>query len=262
MPEEYAVEYVVDRIETTSTVFMGVTLGCARCHNHKYDPVYAEGVLPGLRLLQQRAGERPRHEVRQLAADRPGADHGSSNGTGGPGNQIRQAGKSLPEGRANSRPVRRTAQPARRIGIPPMKCRLKRKRKALVARSRRQSRQAAVFDGKAYLDGGDAGGFDIDDRFTLSAWIYAGFHCHRQHRLQDDRQARRARATASNCNNGKVHVHLTSSYVDDAIRVETEETIEPKRWYNITVTYDGSDHGAGRARVHRRQAGQGAGAER
>jgi len=38
IPEEYAVEYVVDRVETTSTVFMGVTLGCARCHNHKYDP--------------------------------------------------------------------------------------------------------------------------------------------------------------------------------------------------------------------------------
>ena len=36
--EEYAVEYVVDRVETTSTVFMGLTLGCARCHDHKYDP--------------------------------------------------------------------------------------------------------------------------------------------------------------------------------------------------------------------------------
>src|SRR5688572_11459403 len=38
IPEEYAVEYVVDRVETTSTVFMGLTLGCARCHDHKYDP--------------------------------------------------------------------------------------------------------------------------------------------------------------------------------------------------------------------------------
>jgi Protein of unknown function (DUF1553)/Protein of unknown function (DUF1549)/Concanavalin A-like lectin/glucanases superfamily/Planctomycete cytochrome C len=38
VPEEYAVEYVVDRIDTTSTVFQGLTMGCARCHNHKYDP--------------------------------------------------------------------------------------------------------------------------------------------------------------------------------------------------------------------------------
>ncbi len=39
VPEEYRNEYVVDRIDTTSTVFMGLTLGCARCHNHKYDPL-------------------------------------------------------------------------------------------------------------------------------------------------------------------------------------------------------------------------------
>ena len=32
-------EYVVDRVDTTSTVFMGLTVGCARCHNHKYDPI-------------------------------------------------------------------------------------------------------------------------------------------------------------------------------------------------------------------------------
>src|ERR1700729_2674341 len=38
IPEEYAVEYVGDRVETTSAVFLGATLGCARCHNHKYDP--------------------------------------------------------------------------------------------------------------------------------------------------------------------------------------------------------------------------------
>ncbi|MCI0336091.1 MAG: DUF1549 domain-containing protein, partial [Acidobacteria bacterium] len=38
VPEEYRIEYVVDRVDTTSTVFMGVTVGCARCHNHKYDP--------------------------------------------------------------------------------------------------------------------------------------------------------------------------------------------------------------------------------
>ena len=38
VPEEFAVEYVVDRVDTTSTVFLGLTMGCARCHNHKYDP--------------------------------------------------------------------------------------------------------------------------------------------------------------------------------------------------------------------------------
>ena len=37
--EEYRVETVVDRVETTSAVFLGLTFGCARCHDHKYDPI-------------------------------------------------------------------------------------------------------------------------------------------------------------------------------------------------------------------------------
>jgi hypothetical protein len=39
VPEEYRTEYVVDRVDTTGTVFLGLTVGCARCHNHKYDPL-------------------------------------------------------------------------------------------------------------------------------------------------------------------------------------------------------------------------------
>jgi len=39
IPEEYLVEYLVDRVETTTGVWMGMTFGCARCHEHKYDPI-------------------------------------------------------------------------------------------------------------------------------------------------------------------------------------------------------------------------------
>jgi hypothetical protein len=39
IPEEYQNEYIVDRIEATSTTWLGLTLGCARCHDHKYDPL-------------------------------------------------------------------------------------------------------------------------------------------------------------------------------------------------------------------------------
>ncbi len=37
--EEYRVEYVADRVRTTSTALLGLTMECARCHDHKYDPI-------------------------------------------------------------------------------------------------------------------------------------------------------------------------------------------------------------------------------
>ena len=39
IPEEYQVEYVADRVDTTFAVWQGLTMGCARCHDHKYDPL-------------------------------------------------------------------------------------------------------------------------------------------------------------------------------------------------------------------------------
>jgi len=38
-PEEFRLEGAMDRVNTTGTVFLGLTLACARCHTHKYDPI-------------------------------------------------------------------------------------------------------------------------------------------------------------------------------------------------------------------------------
>jgi mono/diheme cytochrome c family protein len=39
IPEEYHTAYLVDRVNTTGTVWLGLTIGCAQCHDHKYDPM-------------------------------------------------------------------------------------------------------------------------------------------------------------------------------------------------------------------------------
>ena len=39
LDEEYRVEYAVDRANTVGIGFLGMTVGCARCHDHKYDPI-------------------------------------------------------------------------------------------------------------------------------------------------------------------------------------------------------------------------------
>src|SRR5262249_42626674 len=37
-PKEYVAKYAADRVRNASTVYLGATLGCAECHDHKYDP--------------------------------------------------------------------------------------------------------------------------------------------------------------------------------------------------------------------------------
>jgi len=38
--EEFRIEAVVDRVNTTGDLLLGLTLACAKCHDHKYDPIY------------------------------------------------------------------------------------------------------------------------------------------------------------------------------------------------------------------------------
>ena len=70
IPEEYAVEYVVDRVETTSTVWLGLTLGCARCHNHKYDPFTQKEFYQVFAYFNNVPERGKAYQVRQLAAGR------------------------------------------------------------------------------------------------------------------------------------------------------------------------------------------------
>ncbi len=38
-PEQFRVESIIDRVATTGTVFLGLTIACAQCHDHKFDPI-------------------------------------------------------------------------------------------------------------------------------------------------------------------------------------------------------------------------------
>src|SRR5260370_5713 len=98
---------------------------------------------------------------------------------------------------------------------------------------------AGVFDGKTELNAGNVAGYDIENRFTLSPWVYSDSVPDGSvvSKMLDKPQGK---GYGVYLNQGKVHVHLTSNYDDDAIRLETETPLAAHRWYHLTVTYSGS----------------------
>lgn len=60
-PQEYRFHAMVDRVGTTGTVWMGLTIACAQCHTHKYDPITHTDYFAMFALLN--GADEPEHEV-------------------------------------------------------------------------------------------------------------------------------------------------------------------------------------------------------
>ena len=59
LDEEFRVEYAADRAETVSTVFMGLTMNCCRCHDHKFDPFSQQEYFQVFSIFADPLGEDP-----------------------------------------------------------------------------------------------------------------------------------------------------------------------------------------------------------
>lgn len=240
--EEYAAEYVVDRVDTTSTVFMGMTLACARCHNHKYDPftqkefyqvfAYFDNVPELGRAMKygnspplEPAPTESQKEALRKVDDRLSVINRfiASHETDIARRQAEWE-RSLPGGASLH------WSPAAGLKT---NCTI---RNSKVERVPGIIGEAAKFDGTAFIDAGDACGFDIEDRFTISAWVRDGegpvFT-----RMEDKEEGK---GYAIGIKNGRVQVHLTSNWVNDAVRMESEATLSPGQWHHVAVTYTGS----------------------
>lgn len=267
--EEYAAEYVVDRVDTTATVWLGLTMGCARCHDHKYDP------------LTQR-------EFYQLFAffnNVPENGHAIKIGNSPPvitaptAAQERHLAKldaQLAAAQGKLRKLEPTIAAAQTkweqslAATPPADWTVT---KGLQARYEldgslganssarflegvatfvtRRGRKAALLDGTRYIDCGDAGDFGFFDKFTLTAWVQPqGTHDGTIISRMVEQDADSAFASDSEgysvvLKGGHIQVRMTKRWLDDALRVETEATLSPDQWQHVAVVYDGSRQASG-----------------
>ncbi len=261
IPEEYAVEYVVDRVDTTSTVWLGLTAGCARCHDHKYDPISQKefyqlfayfnnvpergkaikyGNSPPYIKSPTREQAKRLQELTAMAAAK--AKHFQD--FQGELAKTQAAWEMTPRGLDI---IDWSYQRGLKTYLPLTLGYLddpKTNRLIMPPGPNPQGLTAKIFDGERFVDAGDVGAFSFFDKFTVAAWIYpdpkrGGTIVSRM--VDTDR----ADGYSLVLENGKLHVHLVKRWLDDAIRVETVETVTPDRWHHVAFSYDGSRVAAG-----------------
>jgi hypothetical protein len=226
IPEEYAVEYVVDRIETTSTIWLGLTMGCARCHDHKYDPITQKDfyrfyayfnnipergkyfkygntppLIPAPTESQQKTLEELRRNVEQAEAKFAAPD------------AARQAWEqSIAAG-------------------PDLQWSSKRDLHF-------EHAATETFDGKRLIDAGQFGRFGFYDKFTLAAWINPSAPDGAiLTRAEDEKEGQ---GYGLYLKDGKLQLNMVTRWLDDCARVESAEPIPLNRWQHVLAVYDGT----------------------
>jgi hypothetical protein len=270
--EEYQVEYVVDRVEATSTAFMGLTMGCARCHSHKYDPISHKEFYQFFaffnnvpeRGLDGRTGNAapflllPSPPQQQMLDELDAAI------------QAKEAALAdsvvAPLQTDWERTLSEQARPLHTSGLTAHyeldgslsdisgKYQHGRTVTGEPTFDPGQIGRGVSFDGDTEVSFGQVGGFDRGDRFSLAVWLrprgnlpMAGFQ------KLDDSKGRRGyewvfddvvlvgiqRWAA------RLTITLASGEPGSAIQIRTRERLRLGDWYHVALTYDGSGKASG-----------------
>lgn len=274
IPEEYQVEYVADRVETTSTVWLGLTIGCSRCHDHKYDPfsqrefyrlfAFFNNIPEHGRAIKE--GNSPPYIVaptlmQQLELQRLEAELDAAKRRW---ERLRPALTSAQleweqSARASFAEHRRTelvhwSPDAGLIGHFPLDGSIGKAAVLPASVDRPANRQltftsgvlgqAAVLDGSGSLAVGDFGKFGYTDKFSLAAWMHPADATRGTilSRMIDEEQGE---GYSLQLADGRLQVNLVKRWLDDAIRVETDSPIATSRWQHVAIAIDGSRRASG-----------------
>jgi len=228
IPEEYRVEYVADRAQTTATVWLGLTAGCARCHDHKYDPIAQKDFYRLFAYFNHVPGEKG--FVWNYGPEEPFVK--------APMPAQRRKLAELDAQLASRRQAWEALQPRRHEAQARWE-----KKGAAAAGDWTPTRDMVFHSAGRGSFNGDAAEFSYLQPFTYAAWIKPATPDGAILTRLDDYIESQGHGLY--LMNGRVRMHLTHRFTDLGWRVETTEPVSLNQWHHVLVTYDGKRMASG-----------------
>jgi len=234
--EEFRVEYVADRVETTSTVWLGLTMGCTRCHDHKYDPLKQRDFysmfaffnnVPERGLVYNFGNDEPMIKAPTPEMTTRLAEFDSKAAVARR-NWETWRPKIDAEQKLWEKEIRRQTAADWTI------------QRGLIYAS---GRKAMPFDGKSTVNAGDIAKFNYMTPYSFSVWIKPESETGAiLSRIEDYWEGE---GYGLYVKNGSLHFVATRRYTDISLRLETVEKVRLNEWQHIAFTYDGNRKGKG-----------------
>lgn len=250
--EEYRIASIADRVNTNATAFLGLTFECARCHDHKFDPI-SQNDFYSLSAFFANIDEHGLYSHFTETAPTPALllYEGDQEA------RHRDTLKALIEKETQLESAREEAKQrfaSFAITGPPAAVETASQFSFEDTQAAGDYKTVPGKTGKAIQFGGDdayvckgTGQFGRATPFSIALWINPGEHKPREIVLHRSVAAEDAafRGYSLVLDNGRAVFSLVHFWPGNAIRVLTRELVPPGGWTNIAVTYDGGSRAAG-----------------
>ncbi|MED5278313.1 MAG: DUF1549 domain-containing protein, partial [Verrucomicrobiota bacterium] len=268
VPEEFRVEYVADRNHTFGTAMLGLTLECARCHDHKYDPIsqkeyyqffsffntidesglysYFTPSVPTPTLLMSNDAAKEQIDATKKFAENEAAELA----------KISEAAEEAFSKWLNDRPAE-VALPGQ-LGHYPFDEYKEGKLPNLLSDSNRASSSSKnkIVPGKngnaLQLTGDDGvnlgvGNFKRTQPFSVALWMNTPHHKERTVVFSRSKAWTDAgsRGYQMLLRDGHLSTSLIHFWPGNAINIRTTAKLPKNEWHHVTITYDGSTRADG-----------------
>jgi len=263
--EEYLNLYVVDRVATTGTTWFGLTIACAQCHDHKYDPVTQKDFYQLYAFFNNvpetgKDGVRDRNPKPFLTVASPEQQAQLTKFTGDlaaaqaqsaeieKGLEARQLAWEKQVAAAGgpkepAAPWTRFPLDADGKGTTHDGKTIEGKVTGAVTFAEGASGTSLRVEGKGSIEVGEQFGFEKEQPFTAGAWLRlkpAGGSPFGKMETSAD-----TRGWDIEVKGGKPGVHLIHKWPNEAIHIEAEKALPPDVFAHVAFSYDGSGKAAG-----------------